>query len=144
MNSKSGNLFIEMQWTLVECEGRQPHKSNCPILKGYHRHKMITSQNVPYEVQFGDFFVSKKSYVPFSRYSNFCIFDHPMIYQICDVIMSISIWDRVHFWIYLLNNNSLTHQNWSINRYKQGQYFSEVFWTIWRTFPIYQIAPITQ
>ena len=44
-----------------------------------------------------------------------------------------STWDRVHFWIYLLNNKSLTHQTWSIDRYKQLQYFSESFWTIWRT-----------
>ena len=43
-----------------------------------------------------------------------------------------STWDRVHFWIYLLNNK-LTHQTWSIDRYKQLQYFSGSFWTIWRT-----------
>ena len=46
------------------------------------------------------------------------IFNHPMIYQICDVMMS---------------HSSLTHQTWSIDRYKQGKYFSEIFWTIWRT-----------
>ena len=44
-----------------------------------------------------------------------------MIYQICDVMMSISAWDRVHFWIGLLNHNSLSNQTWSIDRYKQGQ-----------------------
>ena len=44
-----------------------------------------------------------------------------------------STWDTVHFWIYLLNNNSLIHQTWSIDRYKQLQYFSESFWTIWKT-----------
>ena len=80
-----------------------------------------------------NFFVSWKSYVPFSRYSSFCIFNHPVIYQICDVMRSISTGHRVYFWIYLLNHNSLTHQSWSINRYKQGEYFSEIFWTIWRT-----------
>ena len=37
--------------------------------------------------------------VIFRRYSSFCIFNHPMIYQICDVIKSISTWDRMHFWI---------------------------------------------
>ena len=51
---------------------------------------------------------------------SFYIFNYPMIYQICDVMMSISKWDRVHFWIYLLNHNSLSHQTWSIDRYKQG------------------------
>ena len=39
------------------------------------------------------FFVSYKSYVLFSKYSSFCIFNHPVIYQICDVMMSISTWD---------------------------------------------------
>ena len=75
----------------------------------------------------------RKRYVPFSRYSSFCIFNHPMIYQICDVMMSITTRDRVRFWIHLLNHNSLTHQTCSTDRYKQGQYFSEIFWTIWRT-----------
>ena len=28
------------------------------------------------------------------------------------VMMSISTWDRVHFWIYLVNHNSLTYQTW--------------------------------
>ena len=31
------------------------------------------------------------------RYSSFCIFNYPMIYQICDVMMGISTCDRVHF-----------------------------------------------
>ena len=55
-----------------------------------------------------------------------------MILQICDVMRSISTWDGVYFWIYLLNHDSLTHQTWSIDRYKQRQYFSEIFLTIWR------------
>ena len=98
-----------------------------------HLHcQTITSQNVPSEAQVKNFSVSYKSNVPFLRYSNFCIFNHPMIYQICDVMMSISSCDRVHFWIYFPNHNSLSHQTWSINWYKQGQYFSEIFWAIWR------------
>ena len=83
--------------------------------------------------RFRFFSFRRKSYVPFSRYSSFCIFNHSMIYQICDVMMSISAWGRVHFWIYLLNNNSLSHQTWPVDRYKQGQYFSGILWTIWRS-----------
>ena len=48
-------------------------------------------------------------------------------------MMSISTWERVDFWMNLLNDNSLTHQTWSSNRYKPGQYFLEIFWMIWRT-----------
>ena len=32
-----------------------------------------------------------------SRYSSFSIFNYTMIYQICEVMMGISTWDRVHF-----------------------------------------------
>ena len=56
-----------------------------------------------------------------------------MIYQICEVMMSISTWDRVDFWKYLSNHNLSTHQTWSTDRYKQRQYFSDIFGTIWRT-----------
>ena len=88
---------------------------------------------VSYEGQVKNFFISKKSCVPFSGYSSFCMFNHSIIYQICDVMMSISIWDRVHFRIYLLNHNSLSHQTWPIDRYKEGESFSGIFWTgIWR------------
>ena len=48
----------------------------------------------------------------------FSILKHPMFYQICDVMMS--TWDMVHFWIYLLNHNSLTDQTWSTDTCKQG------------------------
>ena len=69
----------------------------------------------------------------------FCIFNHPMFYQICDVMMNMSIWDSVHFWIYLLNHNSLIHQTWPIDRYNQGQSFSGIFWTIWKTGAQFQV-----
>ena len=32
-----------------------------------------------------------------SRYSSFSIFNYPMVYQICDVMMGISTWDSVQF-----------------------------------------------
>ena len=47
-------------------------------------------------------------------------------------------WVLVHetwciFWQYLLNHNSLSHQTWPIDRYKNRQYFSEILWAIWNT-----------
>ena len=86
-----------------------------------------------------NFFILWKSYVPFSRYLSFCIFNHHMIYQICEVMMSIITWDRVYFWIYLLNRNSLSHHTWPTDRYEQGQYFWGIFWTIWRTGAKFQV-----
>ena len=86
-----------------------------------------------------NFFILLKSYVPFSRYLSFCIFSHRMIYQICEVMMSISTWDRVYFWIYLWNHNSLSHHTWPTDRYEQGQHFWGTFWTIWKTGANFQV-----
>ena len=94
---------------------------NIVIFKGYPRYKTITSQNVSSEGQIK------------------IIFNHPMIYRICDVTMSISTWDQVHFWVYLLNYNSWSYQTWPIDRYKQRQEFSEIFWIIWRTGVRFQV-----
>ena len=55
-------------------------------IKGYLHYKTITSQNVSSDAQVKNFFISEKSYIPFSRYSNFCIFNYTMIYQICDIM----------------------------------------------------------
>ena len=103
------NTFKKLNW-------RQQISTHI-VLKYYLHYKMITFQNVSSEAQVKDVFISEKSYVPFSWYSSFCIFVHSMIYQICDIMMNIGTWDRVHFWIYLLNCNSLSHQTWPIDRY---------------------------
>ena len=58
--------------------------------KGYLHYRAVTSQNMSSKVQVKNFFILQKNYVPFSRYSSFCSFNHTMFYQICDVMMSIS------------------------------------------------------
>ena len=45
-------------------------------LKGYLRYKTITSQNLSSEAQVKNFFYVVENYVPFSRYSSFCVFNH--------------------------------------------------------------------
>ena len=80
---------------------------------GYLYHKTITSQDVPSKAQIKNFLYGRRI-VSFSRYSRFCIFNHQMIYQICDVTMSISrishiggVWrDAPHHMIF-----STFHQN---------------------------------
>ena len=80
---------------------------------------------MPSEAQVKNFFVSKKSYVPFSRYSSFCNFDYPMIYH-----LNMSVEPQ------LINPpNLVTHQT---DRYKQGKCFFEIFSTIWRTGATFQ------
>ena len=54
-----------------------------------------------------------------------------MIYQICDILVSGNTWDSAFLNISFEPQNSLTHQIWSIDRYKQGQYFCEILGTIW-------------
>ena len=83
-------------------------------------------------------FLFRRKVVWFSRYSSLCIFSHPKTYQICDVMMGIAAWDKVHFWIYLLNHKSLRHHTWPTDRYKQGQQFLGTFRTMWRTGPKFQ------
>ena len=61
-----------------------------------------------------------------------------MIYQICDVMMGISTWGRLHFWMFPLNHNLVTHQTRSIDWHKQGKYCSEIFKRIWRTWEKFQ------
>ena len=57
----------------------------------------------------------------------------PNQHRVCNLSRNVNTWDWVYFWIYLLNHNSLSYQTWPIDRYKQKQYFSEIFWMIWRT-----------
>ena len=52
-----------------------------PSLK-VHNKGTITSQNVSSEAQIKNFFISKKNYVHFLKYSRICIFNHPMIYRL--------------------------------------------------------------
>ena len=51
--------------------------------------KMITSQIVSSEAQVKNFLILLENYVSFSRYSSFLFSTITMIYQICDVMMSI-------------------------------------------------------
>ena len=61
------------------------------IERFYLRYKTIISHNVSSEAHVKNFLTFLKTYVPFSRYSSFCIFSHDMIYHISDVMKSITI-----------------------------------------------------
>ena len=98
-------------------------------IQAYYRSPPLQNYNFSKCVNWGtgqDRFVSWKSYFLFSRYSRICIYNHPMIYQICDVAVSISTWDRVHFWIYLLNLNLLS-PNLELIDISKGNNFQESF-----------------
>ena len=72
------------------------------------RHKTIASQNAPSEVLIKKcFYFPEKSHVSFLRFSIFCILKNLMNFQICDVIMSVSTWENVHFWINIWNHSLL-------------------------------------
>ena len=69
--------------------------------------------------------ISQKSSVLFSRYSSFYIFNRLMIFQTCDVMMSISTWNRVNFWIYFFWTT--THQVGQLIDISKNNNFQESF-----------------
>ena len=44
-------------------------------------------------------------------------------FQSCGIVMSIQVWDRVYFWIYVLHDEVFGLETWWTNRYSHGQYF---------------------
>ena len=90
--------------------------------KGYLRHKTIFSQYVSSEAQINPLnakveqrFAGQINWLVFiwwqywrlMSWESFCFAEElcSMIYQICDVMMSMSTWEKVHFLMYLLNHN---------------------------------------
>ena len=64
-------------------------------------------------------------HLPFLRYSIFYISNHSINFKIFDVVMSITTWGRIHYWIYLLNRKSLRNKIWAANTNSHKQYFLE-------------------
>ena len=67
------------------------------------------------------FLFCRKVMFRFKDVKLFFIFNHPIIYQIYDIMMGVTTRCRVRFCIYLLNHNSFSNQTWSTGWYKQGQ-----------------------
>ena len=105
------------------------------LLKGYLHFKMITSQNALSKVRprLRIFLSHQKVMLCSWDLRGFVFLTIPWFIK-----SVVSWWVLVHvigcnFWINPLNHNSLTHQTWSIDKYKQGQHFSEFVWAIWAT-----------
>ena len=102
------------------------------LSKGYLHYKMTTSQNVPSKAQVNIFLSYKKFMYRPRDIEVFIFLPIPWFTQ-----SVISCWDLGHktgsIFKYLLNYNSVIHQTWSVDRYRLGQYFSEIFWMMWRT-----------
>ena len=75
---------------------------------------MITSEIVSSESPVKNFLFCREVMSVLKIFS-FLHFNHLMIYQICDVMKSISTWDKVHFRKYFLSHSWLSHQTWSID-----------------------------
>ena len=80
---------LQIFWKLYLMKDKKWENMDFLTFTGYLYYKTITSQDVPSKAQIKNFLYRRKI-VSFSRYSRFCIFNHQMIYQICDVTMSIS------------------------------------------------------
>ena len=93
------------------------------VLKGYLHYKTITSQNV---LRLRIFLFHRKVIFRSRDLQVFVFLTIPWF------IKSVTPWwilvhETVQFWIYILNQNSLSHQTWSIDRYKQVQFFMKSF-----------------
>ena len=89
------------------------------LLKSYLHQKLIPSQNVPSEAQAMNFFYFIEKLWSILEIFDFCIF--LPIPWFTKSVTSWWLWDRVHFWTYLLSHNLLSPNTWSIDRYKPGQ-----------------------
>ena len=52
--------------------------------------KNVISENIVFDVQLKNFFISWKSYASFSRYAMSCIANHSINCKVCDAMTSIS------------------------------------------------------
>ena len=86
--------------------------------KGYLDHKTKTLQNLQSHLKhrLRTFLLWRKLMFPSQDIHVLAFLSIPLFTK----SVSINIWDRVHFLIYLWNHNSLSHQTWPIDRYKQG------------------------
>ena len=121
-------FYIEIsKFLIVNLKKKRMEKfKRLPLLKN-------GTLNNPFGSQAKNFFISWKSHVLFLIYSIFYISNYFMNFWICDAMMIVSTQESVHFWIHLLKHSMLGSEIWSTNRYEQGQFFSEIFWMIWRT-----------
>ena len=77
--------FVIINYLLKKTHRTQMCKCALSLKITSATNKMTTSQNVSSEAQIKNFFILYKNYVSLSRYSSFCVFNHPMIYRIRDV-----------------------------------------------------------
>ena len=71
-------------------------------------------------------FISWKSLAMLMTYLVSYILNHSINFKLCDVMICISTWGSVHFWAYLLNHKSFSHETWPTSGYSHGQYFYKI------------------
>ena len=55
----------------------------------------------------------RKNKVSFSRYVGFCVFVNSTNFEICDVTRDIMPYEKLHFWVFLLNPRQYQIEIWS-------------------------------
>ena len=101
-------------------------------VKGYLHYKSIFCQKVPLDVSLMNFFIWRKN-VSFSRYLVFCVFIKSTNFKICDVIIDIAAWWKLHFCLFLLNPTYYQNEIWSntsVSYKDYGQNFRTIFRTL--------------
>ena len=60
-----------------------------------------------------NFFIWNKNNVSFSKYLDFCVFVKSRNFEICDVIISIATYRKLHLYLFILNPKSYQNEIWS-------------------------------
>ena len=106
-------LYIYKMWNNKLMAYRKGYSVYIGFFKGCLRYKKITFHSLR-------IFLFRRK-VMFSRYSSFHIFNHPMIYKSLTSWWLLAHETKCIFEYIFLNHNSLSHQTWPIDIYKQGQ-----------------------
>ena len=142
---------MKWAWHFCRCTSdntifyRSYKKSDWIKFKGYFCYKMITSQNVPSEAQVENFFDRKVMF----HSQDIQVFVFLIIPSFTKSTTSwwILVHEAVHFYVYLLNLNSLSHQTWLTDWYKEGQLFFRNLLNNLKgpgtIFPVFSIGPNT-
>ena len=60
-----------------------------------------------------DFFILRKNKVSFYRYLDFEVFVRSPNFKFCDAIIDVTAYEKLHFWLFLLNPRQYQNEIWS-------------------------------
>ena len=87
-------------------------KKSYHVVKGYLRYKFIFCHTVAHYAHLTNFFIWRKNNLSFSKHLDFCVFVKSTDFKICDVIIDIATWWKLHLCL-IWSNTSVLHDKFS-------------------------------